>query len=140
MAQIYSAYMAKFIDEDKGIRKFLSEETADESLMDWQRMWSLAALMQGQPDDDEVKIALNIARDGARHEAVRAVGAYFVGMHGDHGRRTGLKTAYAQMPPYVQSAAYASSRFWKGVEKNNARAMWAGHSPLHGLITEALKK
>ena len=95
--------------------------------------------MQGQPGDDEVKTALNIVRDGSRHDALRAVGGYFVGLHGDHGRRTSLKAAYAQTPPYVQSAIYASSRYWKGVEKNNARAMWAGHSPLHGLITEALK-
>jgi hypothetical protein len=139
MSQIYSAYLAKFIETD-GVRDSLVKETSDQSSMDWQRMWTLAALMQGEPEDEEVKIALDIARDGARHDAIRAVGAYFVGMHGDHGRRTDLRTAYPQMPQYVQSAVYASSRFWKGAEKNNARAMWAGHSPLHTLVTDALSK
>lgn len=139
MTQIYSAYLAKFID-NPDVSNFLSEEASDDELMDWQRMWTLAALMQGEPNDDEVKIALDIMRDGNRHEALRAVKAYFVGMHGDYGRRTGLRTAYSQTPPFVQSAAYASSRFWKGPERSNARAMWAGHSPIHELITEALKK
>lgn len=140
MAQLYSSYLAKFADDDDDIREFLADEAQDDSLMDWQRMWSLAALMQADAaSDDEVKIALDIARDGSRHEVLRAVGAYFVGRHGDHDRRTGLRAAYAQMPQYVQSAALASSRFWKGAEKSTARAMWAGHGPLHLLISEALK-
>jgi hypothetical protein len=139
MSQIYSAYLAKFL-EDEDVREFLSDEAGDGTNMDWQRMWALAALMQAEkPTDSEVKVGLDIARDGSRHEGLRAVGAYFVGVHGDHGRRTNLRGAYAQMPPYVQSAVYASSRRWPGVEKNNAKAMWAGHSPLHTLLTEAMK-
>lgn len=102
-------------------------------------MWTTAALLQGEPTGDHVKVALDIGKDGTRSEALRAVGAYFVGRHGDHGRRTELKAAYAHMPPYAQSAAYASSRFWKNTEKSTANSMWAGHGPLHALIAEALK-
>lgn len=140
MSQIYSSYLSKFI-EDEGVREFMSEEAEDSSLMDWQRMWAVAAMMQAdEPTDDEVKIGLEIARDGSRHEALRAVGAYYAAMHGDHGRRTNLRAAYAQMPSYVQSAVYSASRFWPGAERNNAKAMWAGHSPLHVLMTDAMTK
>lgn len=140
MSQIYSSYLSKFIEDD-AVREFMSEEAEESSLMDWQRMWAVAAMMQAdEPNDDDVKIGLDIARDGSRHEALRAVGAYYAAIHGDHGRRTNLRTAYAQMPSYVQSAVYAASRFWPSVERNNAKAMWAGHSPLHILMTEAMTK
>ncbi len=139
MSQIYSSYLAKFL-EDEEVGEFLLEISADVTLMDWQRMWTLAALMQrGEASDEEVKVALDLARDGARSDALRAVAAYFVGRFGDHGRRTNLRTAYAQTSTYVQSAIYASSRYWPGVEKSNAKAAWATHSSLHALLTVAMK-
>ncbi len=45
MSQIYSSYLAKFL-EDEEFGEFLLEISADVTLMDWQRMWTLAALMQ----------------------------------------------------------------------------------------------
>lgn len=139
MSQIYSSYLAKFLSE-QDVKDFLLELAADGALMDWQRMWTLAALMQGtEAADGEVKVALDIARDGSRSDALRAVAAYFVGRFGDHGRRTDIRATYPQTSTYVQSAIYASSRFWPGVEKSNAKATWATHSPLHALITSAMK-
>lgn len=139
MSQIYSFYLAKFLDEGN-VREFLAEVAADSAFMDWQRMWTLAALMRGlKPADGEIKVALDIARDGTRGDALRAVGAYFVGRFGDYGRRTDLRAAYPQTSTYVQAAIYASSRFWPGVERANARAAWATHSSLHVLLTAAMK-
>jgi hypothetical protein len=140
MAQIYSSYLAKFLDDDE-VRSFVGALVADSALADWQKMWTLAALMQApDPTDDEVKIALDIARDGTRHDALRAVAAYFVGRFGDHARRTTLRALYPQVSNYVQAAIYATSRFWQGVERSNAKATWAGHGPLHALLTVAMKK
>ncbi|MER9160061.1 RNA-directed DNA polymerase [Mesorhizobium sp. M0715] len=140
MAQIYSSYLAKFL-ENKDLRSFVVGLAADEALADWQRMWLIAAMMQAsEPTDDEVKIALDIAKDGTRHDALRAVAAYYVGRFGDHARRTSLRTLYAQVSNYVQAAIYASSRFWPGVERSNAKATWAGHGQLHSLLTIAMKK
>ncbi|AZO57058.1 MULTISPECIES: RNA-directed DNA polymerase [unclassified Mesorhizobium] len=140
MAQIYSSYLAKFL-ENKDLRSFVVGLAADEALADWQRMWLIAAMMQAsEPTDDEVKIALDIAKDGNRHDALRAVAAYYVGRFGDHARRTSLRTLYAQVSNYVQAAIYASSRFWPGVERLNAKATWAGHGQLHSLLTIAMKK
>jgi len=140
MAQIYSSYLAKFLYDDE-LREFVGELAGDKALADWQRMWVIAALMQApNPTDGEVKLALDIARDGTRHDALRAVAAYFVGRFGDHARRTTLRATYPQVSNYVQAAVYASSRFWPGVERSNAKATWAGHGQLHSLLTEAMKK
>jgi hypothetical protein len=140
MAQIYSSYLAKFLDEED-LRLFVRTLVSDVALADWQKMWVLAALMQAPVSpDDEVKLALDIARDGTRHDALRAVAAYFVGRFGDHARRTALRTLYPQVSNYVQAAIYASSRFWPGVERSNAKATWAGHGALHSLLTVAMKK
>ena len=140
MAQIYSSYLAKFLD-DVDLRLFVRSLVSDVALADWQKMWVLAALMQvSDSPDDEVKLALDIAKDGTRHDALRAVAAYFVGRFGDHARRTTLRALYPQVSNYVQAAIYASSRFWPGVERSNAKATWAGHGALHSLLTVAMKK
>jgi len=140
MAQIYSSYLARFLS-DAGLRSFIAALVADVAIADWQRMWLLAALMQApHPNDEEVKLALDIARDGTRHDALRALAGYFVGRFGDHARRTVIRSGYAQLSNYVQAAIYSSSRFWPGVERANAKAMWAGHGPLHSLITASIKK
>ena len=139
MSQIFAAYLAKFLDEDDVV-EFLGEQAADRHLMDWQRMWTLGALMQSDKHDDaQVKTALDIARDGTRGDALRAVAGYFVGRFGDHGRRTDIRAVYPQTSAYVQSSIYASSRYWPGVERATARASWATHSPLHALLTSAMK-
>lgn len=139
MSQIYSVYLSKFIHEEY-VLEFMTDQLVDASLMDWQRMWVIAALIQrGSAKDSIVKAALDIARNGAHHDALRAVAAYFVGKFGDHGRRTELRAAYSNCSPYVQASIYASSRFWVGVERSNAKATWAGHSGLHSLLTHALK-
>ncbi len=140
MAQIYSSYLAKFLT-DKDLRVFVVSLVEDSALADWQKMWVLAALMQApDPTDNEVRLALAIARDGNRHDALRAVAAYFVGRFGDHARRTSLRTLYPQVSNYVQASIYATSRFWQGVERVNAKATWAGHGTLHTLLTLAMKR
>lgn len=140
MSQIYSAYLAKFL-ENVELREFLSGLISDSSLADWQRMWLVGAMMQAPAlTDNEVKLALDIARDGTRNDALRAVAAYFVGRFGDHARRTSIRTLYPQVSNYVQAAIYASSRHWPGVERSNAKATWAGHGQLHSLLTVAMKK
>lgn len=140
MAQIYSSYLANFLD-DAAVREFMNGLVADGMLHDWQRMWVLAALMQGQkPQDGEVKIVFDILKDGNRHEALRAVAAYFVGRFGDNTRRNALRGVYMQQSPYIQAAIYASSRFWPNVEPNNARAMWGSNGLLNQLLTKAMAK
>ena len=140
MSQIYAAYFAKFLD-DNDLRNFLAGLMADTSMADWQKMWLIGAMMQAPaPNDDEVKLALDIARDGTRHDALRAVAAYFVGRFGDYARRTAIRALYPQLSNYVQASIYASSRHWPGVERSNAKASWAGHGQLHSLLTVAMKK
>jgi hypothetical protein len=139
MSQIYAAYLAKFIEEEK-VRAFLNGLLTDFMLHDWQKMWVLAALMLGpKPDDDQVKLVSDILRDGNKHEALRAVAGYFVGRFGDHARRIALRNTYAQFPPYIQAAIYASSRFWPGVEKGNAKATWGANGLLNQLLTNAIE-
>ena len=138
MAQIYSAYLAKFLNEE-GVTEFLTDLLQDDSLFDWQRMWVLGGLMQGgEPSDDQVKLAFDILKDGNRHDALRAVAAYFVGRFGSHPRRTSLRNYFAHCSPYIQSAIYASARFWKGAEKSNARATWENLGFLNQLLTKAI--
>jgi hypothetical protein len=140
MSQIYASYLAKFLS-DAEVRNFICGLLADASLADWQRMWVVGAMMQApNPIDDEVKLCLDIAKDGTRHDVLRAVAAYFVGRFGDHARRTTLRALYPQVSNYVQAAIYASSRFWVGVERANAKATWGGHGQLHALLTIAMKK
>ena len=114
---------------------------ADSLLHDWQKMWVIAALMLGpKPKDAQIKQALDLLKDGNRHEALRAVAGYFVGRFGDHARRNELRNAYAQFSPYIQAAIYASSRFWLGVEAANAKATWGPHGLLNQLLTKAMEK
>jgi hypothetical protein len=138
MAQIHSAYLANFLGEE-GVTEFLISLLQDETLFDWQRMWVLAGLMQGDsPSDEQVKLAFDILKDGNRHDALRAVAAYFVGRFGNHSRRTSLRNYFQHCSPYVQSAIYASARFWKGAEKTNARATWGNLSLMNQLLTKAI--
>jgi len=140
MAQIYSSYLATFI-EQQSVRGFLTALLSQEDLADWQKIWILAALSQvGRPDDDSVREATRILQDQRRHEALRGVAAIFVGRFGDHARRKMLVSSYPSLSMYVQAAIYYSSRRWPKVERNNARANWSGHSPLHNLLTVALER
>ena len=140
MTQIYASYVAKFLDEN-GVKKTLWSLLKDSSLVDWQKMWILAALSQSNDHQDSgVKIALSLFQDAHRHEAVRAVAAIFVGRFGDHARRKALSAAYAAVTPYIQTAIYFSSRRWPSAERNTAKGSWGSHSTLNALITEAVSK
>jgi hypothetical protein len=140
MAQIYSAYLAKFISDDS-LATFLTQLLMDSALFDWQKMWLLGALSQrASVSNDTVKAVMDLLRDANRHEALRAVSAIFVGRFGDHARRTELGAIYGSVSNYTQAAIYYSSREWRGVERRNAKANWSGHGPLHNLITIALAK
>ena len=139
MAQIYSAYLAKFIDSSTA-RNFLLKLLDDSTLLDWQKIWVLAALLQVErADDDAVKVALNLLKDATRHDALRAAAAIYVGRFGDHVRRKALITIYPSVSNYVQAAIYYSSKSWPRVEKSNARAGWRGHGLIHSLLTTALQ-
>ncbi len=139
MAQIYAAYLSKFLDTEC-ITELLLEFLEDSSLADWQKMWILAALSQVEKADDaSAKIALGLLKDANRHEALRAVAAIYVGRFGDHARRKSLISIYASVSSYIQAAIYFSSKYWPSVERSNAKASWGGHGPLHNLLTIAMK-
>lgn len=140
MAQIYSAYCAKFLDQPDVVHN-LCALLGDETLWDWQKMWILAALSQiKKSNDDTVKLAFQILQDANRHEALRAVAAIYVGRFGDHARRKALVAGYGAVSNYIQAAIYYSSRRWPQSERNNAKASWSGHGPLHNLVAIGLAK
>jgi hypothetical protein len=94
MAQIYSSYLAKFLDTD-GVHKVLFDFLKDASITDWQKIWAVAALSQVQAaDDSAVEAAWDLLKDANRHNALRAVAAIYVGRFGDHARRKALMTIY----------------------------------------------
>lgn len=140
MSQIYSAYLAKFLEADR-VGEFLVDILRDASLVDWQKMWVLAALSQGQKSGDAaVKAAFDLLKDANRHDALRAVAATYVGRFGDHARRKALVSIYASVSNYIQAAIYYSSRGWPSAERSNAKVSWGRHGPLHSLLTEATIK
>jgi hypothetical protein len=139
MSQIYSAYLAEFIENEE-VSEFLVESLKDSSLMDWQKIWIVAALMQNfEVLGGAVKAALDLLRDATRHEALRAVAAVYVGRYGDHSRRKSLKTIYPSVSPYIQSAIYFSSRHWPNPEKLTAKASWGTNNPLNQLLSIAME-
>lgn len=140
MAQIYASYLAKFL-EDKKVTLFLLGLLSDVSLVDWQKIWVLAALSQvNKSDDASVKEAWDLLKDTARHDALRAVAAIYVGRFGDHSRRKALSKLYTSVSEYVQAAIYYSSRRWPAPERSTAKASWGGHGSLNKLITLAMTK
>lgn len=140
MSQIYASYLSKFLDTE-GVHDFLVQILADLTVADWQKMWTLAALSQTEPNDDgPVKVALGVLKDANRHEALRAVAATYVGRFGDHTRRKALISVYPKVSNYIQAAIYYSSNGWPKAERSNAKASWAGHGPLHKLLTLAMAK
>lgn len=140
MSQIFASYFANFLDDDE-VSQFLLDLLQDVSLVDWQRLWIVAALSQvTQASDVYVKIVMALLKDGDRHEALRAASAVYVGRFGDHSRRKALGEMYASVSTYIQSAIYFSSRTWPGVERSNAKAKWASQNPLNVLVTAALSK
>lgn len=140
MTQIYASYLAKFLHQEE-VAAFLFERAKDGGLVDWQRMWTLATLLQlPEAEDEGVKVAMSILKAGDRHEALRAVAAIFVGRFGDHSRRKALAAYYGSVTPYIQTAIYFSSRRWPGVERSNAKATWGSHGVLNSLLTAALGK
>lgn len=140
MAQIYAAYLAKFLDNPV-VLEFLANLLNDKSLVDWQKMWVLAALSQvDRATDATVKIAHNILKDPERHDALRAVAAIYVGRFGDHARRIALAAIYPNVSDYVKSAIYFSTRAWPGVERGNAKGNWGAHNTLNQLLTIAMGK
>ena len=119
--------------------KFLIDLLDDSSLVDWQKMWVLAALSQlDKANDESVKKASDLLKDGTIHEALRAVAAIYIGRYGDHSRRKALISYYNSVSPYIQSAIYFSSRNWPGVERSNAKASWGSHGLLNSLLTLAM--
>lgn len=138
MSQIYVSYLAKFLPEIR-VYQFLCRSLEDRSLVDWQVMWILAALITKEPTDDApVKTALQILKDGSVHEATRATAAIYVGRYGDAARRRALIAGYGSVSPYVQSAIYFSSRYWPRNERSNAKAQWGALGPLNELLTKAI--
>lgn len=140
MSQIYAAYLARFLDQEE-VRNFMVGALKEPSLMDWQKMWILAALSQAESaSDPPVKIAMDLLKDANRHEGLRAAAAIYVGRFGDHARRKALIALYPSVSGYVQSAIYFSSRDWPSVERGNAKASWGSHSALTTLMTLAMAK
>lgn len=140
MSQIYAAYIANFIDKPN-IQQFLLELLSDISLLDWQKLWVLASLMQHKPSScAPVTKALEILKHADRHEALRAVAAIYVGRYGDAIRRKELVNLYQSVSHYIQAAIYFLSRDWPGAERSNAKASWGSHSILNGLLTAAIGK
>ncbi|WP_081451581.1 RNA-directed DNA polymerase [Achromobacter piechaudii] len=139
MSQIYAAYLARFLDHD-GVSDYLIELLSDASIMDWQKMWILAALLQGSGNDNAVKVVNQILTDTKRRDVLRAIAAIYVGKFGDHARRKSLRLLYPSCSPYVQLAIYFSSRYWSGADKKNARDAWGASSAMHSLLTSALSK
>ena len=140
MSQIYAAYLVRFLDE-KEVQDFMIGALKDSPLMDWQKMWILAALSQAKSATDvAVKVAFDLLKDANRHEALRATAAVYVGRFGDHARRKALIMLYPTVSGYIQSAIYFSSRGWPSVERGNAKASWGSHSALNILITVAMAK
>jgi retron-type reverse transcriptase len=138
MSQIYAAYLAGFLQYDDTV-EFLESALGDDSMMDWQRMWILAALMRdGETSPANVKAALSILKDGSRHDALRAVAAVFVGDFGDHSRRKELTTLYPTLTEYVRAAIFFSSRKWPTVERKNAKVAWSNQGPLNQLLAKAM--
>jgi hypothetical protein len=140
MSQIYAAYLVKFLGTPQ-VDNFLMDQLQDSTLVDWQRMWVLAALMQAdRATDSGIKSALDLLKDANRHDSLRAVAAVYVGSFGDHTRRKALVSLYPSVSSYVQSAIYYASARWPGVEKRNAKASWSAHSALNILLTNAINK
>lgn len=140
MSQIYASYLVKFLDQLE-VRETMLEALKDDSLLDWQKMWILAALLQGDESHDKaVKVAFEILKDANRHEALRAVAAIYVGRFGDLSRRKSLISMYGSVSNYIQAAIFFSSRGWPSVEKGNAKASWSGHGPLHSFLGIAMGK
>jgi hypothetical protein len=138
MSQIYAAYLVGFLN-DHDVSIFLVDELEDSSLMDWQKMWVLAALLQAKEEAvGGAKAALDVFQDASRHEALRAAAAIYVGRFGDHGRRKSLRTMYPSSSPYIQAAIYFSSRTWPTAERLTASNSWGAHSPLNQLLTAAM--
>lgn len=142
MAQIYVTYLSRFLDNNAyEVEEFLVGSLEEESLVDWQKMWILAGLLQAKSYKDEtVKTVWDVFDDANRHQALRAVAAIFVGRYGDHARRTNLINAYGPVGnPYIQTAIYYSSRWFPSVERTNARKTWGSLSELNELMTAALQ-
>jgi hypothetical protein len=140
MAQIYASYLAKFLDNDV-VYQFMTGLLSEPTLVDWQKIWILAALSQRDAAQDAaLKQAMALLNDANRHDALRAVAAIFVGRFGDHSRRKDLGAIYASVSEYVKAAIYYSSRRWPMAERSNARVIWGNHGPLNKLITIALTK
>lgn len=140
MTQIYVSYLSKFLPQGQ-VYDFLCERLADRSLVDWQLMWILAALITCEPlDNAPIKTALSLLRDGSIHEATRATAAIYVGRYGDAARRKTLVAIYGNLSPYIQAATYFSSRYWPLVERRNAKAQWGALTPLNELLTKVFEK
>jgi hypothetical protein len=140
MSQIFASYLAKFLSNND-VLEFLVGLLSNKTIVDWQKLWVLAALSQvKEADDAHVKAANSILRDGNRHEALRAVAAIYVGRFGDHSRRKALVAYYSSVSPYIQAAIYFSTRGWPGIERSNAKTSWGSQNPLNVLLTAGMAK
>lgn len=140
MGQIYASYLADYVEDDT-VRRFLIDMMREKSLTDWQKMWSIAALMRrGKAGDIEMRTALKILEDSNAQEALRAVAAIYVGRFGDLGRRKSLASIYTSVPAYTQAAIYYSSHRWPSVERRNARATWGKSNPVNALLSSGVEQ
>ncbi|WP_416914967.1 MAG: RNA-directed DNA polymerase [Roseicyclus sp.] len=137
MAQIYCSYLGKFTDRDE-VLAFLRSKVEDARLHDWQLMWVIGAFLQGRHHvDADIVPVLRVFNDRDRHDAVRAIAAIFVGLHGDAIRRRSLFDNCADCTIYVQAAIFYISLRKSDATSNNHRTQWVNRSTFNTLISKA---
>ena len=138
MSQIYASYLSDFLG-DAAVSALLADLLSHDDLVDWQKMWIVAALLKTDEASDEAVLEANkLLSDANRHDALRAVCAVLIGKFGDYARRKALRHIYPTVSTYIQLAIYYSSRYWAAADKTNARATWGNSTPEHALLTIAM--
>jgi hypothetical protein len=142
MAQIYCAYLSKFIDRPDVRRKLESIVLGKiNEIRDWPLMWCIGALLIADEGSDAlVRNSIEILTNSHRHEALRAICAIHVAKFGTAPRRRELIAAYQKMSSiYIQAAILYGSRYLSSTARYNAIATWGESSELHRLVSAAVR-
>lgn len=142
MTRLYLSYLTGFVHDSGVVRSIESSLDSSEFLLDYQRMYLLAALLNSKNcSSKSVSIALRWLENARMAKETRAIAAILAAKFGNAPQKRTVRLSYENEPsPYVRAAILYSSRYFTPVEAKTCRKAWGAHSTVNYLISKALKE
>jgi len=138
--RLYFSYISSFVHSSPEVVDALEELVADEMVLDYQRMFLLAALIRARTvGRATVNTAIQWLQNPRVAKETRAIPAIFAAKHGVAVQKRAVRTSYeGEQSEYVRSAILFASKYLSVAERRTCKRAWGGHSAINTLIAKAI--